>query len=367
MDPNRWTLKTQEAFNAAMSHAAQLNNPEVTPDHLLAALLGQADGVVLPILEKVGASPAALRNRTEEAIAKLPKAYGSEARLSRDLSSVVDQADAERAELTDEYLSTEHLLIALTDRLGVSKEDLLTALRDVRGSHRVTSQNPEDQYQALEKYGRDLTEAAPRSHARTMVLAGLVGVVVALGLGTLYPLSAQNAWARLAMPWKETPRYTFAAVQPLPSQVVVAHGEPFTIALELLPSTEWKPEEATLAIGGQAPLVAQRGEGNSYEFAAPAQIDELPLKIQVGDWQQSVALQPMLRPELTQLGSTVTLPAYLERTEPLTLDIRGGSATLVKGSQADITAVCARPHGDASLLEQAELSVDQAAAGQDGL
>ena len=78
----------------------------------------------------------------------------------------MDRADAARVELTDEYLSTEHLLLALADQLGVSREDLLTALRQVRGSHRVTSQTPEDQYQALEKYGRDLTEAARRGQAR---------------------------------------------------------------------------------------------------------------------------------------------------------------------------------------------------------
>ncbi|CAN5525035.1 ATP-dependent chaperone ClpB [soil metagenome] len=160
MDPNRWTLKTQEAFNAAISRARADNNPEVTPDHLLTALLGQAEGVVLPILEKVGASPAALRTKAEEALDRLPKAYGSEARISRDLNAIVDAADAARVELHDEYLSTEHLLLALADRLGASKESLLTALRDVRGSHRVTSQNPEEQYQALERFGRDLTEAA---------------------------------------------------------------------------------------------------------------------------------------------------------------------------------------------------------------
>ena len=162
MDPNRWTLKTQEAFNVAISRAQNDNNPEVTPDHLLTALLGQAEGVVLPILEKVGASPTALRNDAEANLARLPKAYGSEARLSRDLNSVVDAADAARTELHDEYLSTEHLLLALADRLGATREDLLNALREVRGSHRVTSQNPEDQYQALERYGRDLTEAARR-------------------------------------------------------------------------------------------------------------------------------------------------------------------------------------------------------------
>ncbi|MCU1498667.1 MAG: clpB [Acidimicrobiales bacterium] len=162
MDPNRWTLKTQEAFNAAISRARTDNHPEVTPDHLLIALLGQAEGVVLPILEKVGASPAAVRTKATEALGRLPKAYGSEARISRDLNAVVDVADAARTELRDEYLSTEHLLLAMAERLGSTKEQLLTALRDVRGSHRVTSQDPEEQYQALERFGRDLTEAARR-------------------------------------------------------------------------------------------------------------------------------------------------------------------------------------------------------------
>jgi ATP-dependent Clp protease ATP-binding subunit ClpB len=161
LDPNRWTLKTQEAVNAAITRAGADNNPEVTPDHLLAALLGQSEGVVLPILEKVGASPAALRNQAEDALAKLPKAYGGgEARLSRALNNVIELADAQRAELHDEYLSTEHLLLALAGQLNLDREDLLTALQSVRGSHRVTSQNPEEQYQALERYGRDLTEAA---------------------------------------------------------------------------------------------------------------------------------------------------------------------------------------------------------------
>ena len=161
LDPNRWTLKTQEAVNAAITRAAADNNPEVTPDHLLVALLGQSEGVVLPILEKVGSSPAALRNRAEEALTRLPKAYGGgEARLSRALNNIIELADAQRAELHDEYLSTEHLLLALAGQLDLDREQLLTALQSVRGSHRVTSQNPEEQYQALERYGRDLTEAA---------------------------------------------------------------------------------------------------------------------------------------------------------------------------------------------------------------
>ncbi|MGE3619531.1 MAG: ATP-dependent Clp protease ATP-binding subunit [Acidimicrobiia bacterium] len=161
LDPNRWTLKTQEAFTAAVEAARTRSNPEVVPAHLIAALLRQDGGVVLPVLQKVGANPVQLRNAADEATAKLPSAYGgSDPRLSRELSQVMDDADTARGDLGDEYLSTEHLLLALADRLGLGREDLLGALQAVRGSHKVTSQNPEDSYQALEKYGRDLTEDA---------------------------------------------------------------------------------------------------------------------------------------------------------------------------------------------------------------
>jgi ATP-dependent Clp protease ATP-binding subunit ClpB len=160
LDPNRWTLKVQEAFSSAVDAAKQASNPEVTPDHLLAALLGQGEGIVLPMLQRLGKEPLPLRNQVNEALAKLPKAYGGEARLSRELQQVIDAADTARSELTDEYLSTEHLLLALADRLGVTRDQVLAAMQDVRGSHRVTSQNPEEQFQALERYGRDLTEVA---------------------------------------------------------------------------------------------------------------------------------------------------------------------------------------------------------------
>ena len=160
LDPNRWTLKTQEAVTAATEAARSASNPEVTPDHLLLALLGQSEGVVLPILQKLGLTPLTLRNATQDRLSKLPNAYGSEVRMSRELTKVMAAAEAAQVELTDEYLSTEHLLLALADRLEVAREDLLSALREVRGSHRVTSQNPEDTFQSLERFGRDLTEAA---------------------------------------------------------------------------------------------------------------------------------------------------------------------------------------------------------------
>src|SRR5947209_13043444 len=161
LEPNRRTLKTQEAFQAALDQARARNHPEVTPDHLLVALLGQEEGVVLPILERSGVAPLTVRNRTEDALARLPKAYGgTEPQMSRATRDVLEAADRERAELHDEYLSTEHLLLALADKVGLSREQLLDVLRQVRGSHRVTSQNPEESYQALERFGRDLTDAA---------------------------------------------------------------------------------------------------------------------------------------------------------------------------------------------------------------
>jgi ATP-dependent Clp protease ATP-binding subunit ClpB len=161
LDPNRWTQKTQEAVAAAIDLARTRNNPEVTPEHLLAALLAQEDGVVLPTLTKAGVAPLTLRNRTEAALSRLPQAYGgTEPRLSRETRDVMDTADGERAQFGDEYLSTEHILLALRDQVGVSREDLLAVLQEVRGSHKVTTQNPEDTYQALARYGRDLTDAA---------------------------------------------------------------------------------------------------------------------------------------------------------------------------------------------------------------
>ncbi|MBV9663613.1 MAG: AAA family ATPase [Actinobacteria bacterium] len=161
IDPARWTLKTQEAVQAAIDAARSASNPETTPEHLLLAVLGQEGTAALPVLQKVGITPLSLRNRLSDAVGKLPHSYGgADPQLSRALRDALERADSERQDLGDEYLSIEHLLLALAGEIGVSREDLLEALKDVRGSHRVTSQNPEEAYQALEKYGRDLTEEA---------------------------------------------------------------------------------------------------------------------------------------------------------------------------------------------------------------
>ena len=160
-DPKKWTLKTNEAFAAAIDQAKSLNNPELTPDHLLAALMRQDDTIVPPVLAKLGLASLMVRNKADEAVGKLPKAYGgSEPRMNRELDNVTQNAVQHQKDLKDDFLSVEHLLLAMNARLGIGSEELLQALKEVRGSHRVTSQNPEDQFAALEKYGQDLTQRA---------------------------------------------------------------------------------------------------------------------------------------------------------------------------------------------------------------
>jgi ATP-dependent Clp protease ATP-binding subunit ClpB len=161
INPNKWTHKTQEAVAAAVDQAKSLSNPELTPDHVMAAIVRQEDTIVPAVLAKLGLAPLMVRNKADEAVAKLPKAYGGdEPRMNRELNNVFENAEKYRKDFKDEFLSVEHLVLAMNQRLGVGSEELLQALRDVRGSHRVTSQNPEDQYQALEKYGQDLTKRA---------------------------------------------------------------------------------------------------------------------------------------------------------------------------------------------------------------
>ncbi|SHE48980.1 ATP-dependent Clp protease ATP-binding subunit ClpB [Ferrithrix thermotolerans DSM 19514] len=160
MDTSKWTLKTQEAFSQAVAFAERDANPEVTKEHLVLALLSQSEGITLPVLQRLGVSPMQLKNTIQEKISKLPKSYGGTPQVSRALLALLNDADRERSALGDDYLSVEHLLLELTDLIGVTKDQLLNVLKEVRGSHRVTSNNPEESYQALERYGRDLTEEA---------------------------------------------------------------------------------------------------------------------------------------------------------------------------------------------------------------
>jgi ATP-dependent Clp protease ATP-binding subunit ClpB len=186
MQADRLTIKSQEALAAAVRVAQARRNPEVTPAHLLVVLLesgveagaspsdGGAGGVVLPVLAKLGTSVPALRAETSRALEELPRlSEGSsteDGQPSAELTAVLRAAEQEAGQLSDQYVSTEHLLLALAGEegragqalraVGASRERLLQALAEIRGPHRVTDQSPEDKYQALERFGRDFTQLA---------------------------------------------------------------------------------------------------------------------------------------------------------------------------------------------------------------
>jgi ATP-dependent Clp protease ATP-binding subunit ClpB len=172
MQADRFTIKAQEAIAAAGQLAERRHNPQVTPEHLLSVLLEQEGGVVAPVLSKLGADPRALRADVNAILDSLPTmtAGGEAAGPSSELVRVLREGEEEMRSLKDEYVSTEHLLLALAahpsragDALraaGATKEALAQAIAEVRGPHRVTDQSAEDKYQALEKFGRDLTAEA---------------------------------------------------------------------------------------------------------------------------------------------------------------------------------------------------------------
>ncbi len=160
-DPKKWTIKTQEAFAEAIDDAKARSNPELTPDHVLSAMMRQ-DGTIVPaILAKLGQSPLMVRNAADAAVTRLPNAYGGdEPRMSKELNNKVAMAEKTMRDFKDDYLSVEHLLLAMNDRLDVGSEEVMQAMQAVRGSHRVTDQSPEEKFAALEKYGQDLTALA---------------------------------------------------------------------------------------------------------------------------------------------------------------------------------------------------------------
>jgi ATP-dependent Clp protease ATP-binding subunit ClpB len=174
MQADRFTIKSQEALEAAHRLAAERRNPQTLPEHLLAVLLEQDGGVVVPVLRKLGVDPAAVRATLSPALEALPRlttpGAGEPTGGSNELIEILRSSEQEMRQLGDEYVSTEHLALALSKStgttgdvlrsVGAGYDALLKALGEIRGDHKVTDQNPEDKFQALKKYGRDLTEAA---------------------------------------------------------------------------------------------------------------------------------------------------------------------------------------------------------------
>ncbi len=172
---DRFTVKSQEAMQAAQQMVSEANQQEIAPEHVLLALVDQEEGAVRPILAKLGVNVGALESRLREEAERLPKVYGGAAAaqvyLSSRTSQVLEAATREAERLKDEYVSTEHILLAMTDAVagdvasllkthGVTRDTVLKAMVEVRGTQRVTDQDPEQKYQALAKYSRDLTALA---------------------------------------------------------------------------------------------------------------------------------------------------------------------------------------------------------------
>jgi ATP-dependent Clp protease ATP-binding subunit ClpB len=175
MNINKFTEKAQEAMLGAQHLAEQMNHSQIEPEHLLVALVEQREGIIPELLRKMSSDPATIGQGARELLAQLPQAYGgAQPGLSPRLKLVADLAQAEAERLKDEYISTEHLFVAVASETGrspaakflqaqgITRDKIFEALTGVRGSQRVTSQNPEGTYQALERYGRDLTELARR-------------------------------------------------------------------------------------------------------------------------------------------------------------------------------------------------------------
>ncbi|MFZ5764210.1 MAG: ATP-dependent chaperone ClpB [Thermodesulfobacteriota bacterium] len=176
MQFDKFTVKSQEALQAAQSLAGQKGHQELTPEHLLATLLQQPEGVIVPVLQKLGANPGQLAAEVEKLLQKLPQVSGSgfgQVYASQRFRLLLDQAFKEAATMKDDYVSQEHLFLCILDERGaagaellkangVTKQSFLTALAEIRGSQRVTDPNPEEKYQALEKYAKNLTDLARR-------------------------------------------------------------------------------------------------------------------------------------------------------------------------------------------------------------
>ncbi|HEX2370439.1 MAG TPA: Clp protease N-terminal domain-containing protein, partial [Acidimicrobiia bacterium] len=173
MDFEKLTTKSRQALIDARQIAVDANHAAIQPAHMVMALLGQTDGLVYPLLARMGVQPAEVRVQAERELDALPKVYGAnEPGLSPELNRVLEAADTARTDLKDDYVSVEHLLLALSEsahpvgvelrRLGIDRQRLLEALAAVRGAQRVTSPDPESTFNALEQYGRDLTELARR-------------------------------------------------------------------------------------------------------------------------------------------------------------------------------------------------------------
>ncbi len=196
---------------------------------------------------------------------------------------------------------------------------------------------------------RNLLESAPQSqHAKWLRIAASIGVVTVLLL-LILPSAAWNALARLAFPWRQIERYTFAQVEPLPKRLVVAHGETFSLQPTLATKTVWSPPLAKATLSQQPEQKSKRTEqGYPFQFAALNR--EANLQLRVGDYTHSMTVEPKLRPELASLQAEIQLPAYLQLPKPIQRDLRGGNLSVVAGANVVLKATANRPIVSAEII-----------------
>src|SRR6476661_3117737 len=323
--PDRLTIKAQEAFRDAGELARQRGNPVVNDAHLLAALLTQPEGVVQPLLQKAGVNVTGLGQAVERELDRFPRQEGgtAEPSLSRELQRIFDRADADAGKLGDTYVSTEHLLIAMAEEKGtalrgllsaqnLSADDLKRALEEVRGSHRVTDQNPEAKYQALERYARDLTDLGRR--------------------GKLDPVIGRDEEVRRVMQVlsRRTKNNPVLIGEPGVGKTAIVEGLAQRIVHGDVPESLRSRELVSLDIGGLLAGAKFRGEFEERLKAVVKEltesegkyitfIDELHTIVGAGAAEGAVDASNMLKPplargELHVIGAT-TLDEYRKHVE----------------------------------------------------
>jgi ATP-dependent Clp protease ATP-binding subunit ClpB len=323
--PERLTIKAQEALRDAGELARTRGNPVVNDAHLLAALLAQDEGVVQPLLQKAGLNVTGIRQEVEREIGRFPTQAGGgvEPSFSREIQKIFDRADAEAKRLDDAYISTEHLLLAMAGEKGtsarallsshgVSADDLRSALQEVRGSHRVTDQSPEEKYQALERYTRNLTEEARK--------------------GKLDPVIGRDEEIRRVMQVlsRRTKNNPVLIGEPGVGKTAIVEGLAQRIVNGDVPESLRNRELVSLDIGALLAGAKYRGEFEERLKAVVKEltesqgryitfIDELHTIVGAGAAEGAVDASNMLKPplargELHVIGAT-TLDEYRKRIE----------------------------------------------------